>query len=416
LKFFTTASKAQLAAEGKRGPLAGFVDKGAAQRQQQATDLRNQVRDQERALRDAFRGKPPVPPIGAALAGEAGKGKDAINELGVSWKGLLRIFATQFAFQALGNFIGAVKDATSAAIDFELQLARIGTISQEFSARGLDATADTIEELSSRFGTPIEEAAAGLYNILSDQIESASEALEVFAVANELAAATGADASDTAALLTGVINAYGLSAGNAREISDQFFVTIDKGRVSAQGLANTFDRIAPLAAQLGIDLTEVNASLAELTIQGVKEDDAMTQLTNVMLKLIKPTEALQAEFARLGISSAEAGITIFGFEGLLRKLTENTGESATEIGKLFNQIRGTRGVVGIISRDAADFQETLKAIQEASKGVGATAEASAKVLGTPAATVKKELTELRNFLVDDIGRGILSFAALTSSH
>lgn len=414
LKFFTTASKAQQAGEGKRGPLSSFVDQNRAQRQRQASDLRNQLREQEQALRNAFRGPPPVPPIAAGLAGEAGKARNTIQELGVSWKGLLRIFATQIAFQALGSFIGQINDATAAAIDFELQLARIGTISEEFAARGLDATADTIDALSARFGTPIEEAAAGLYNILSDQIESAAEATEVFSVANEFAAATGASAADSASLLTGIINAYGLSAGNAREISDQLFVTIDRGRVSAENIANTFGRIAPLAAQLGIDLFEVNAALAELTIQGVKESDAITQLTNVMLKLIKPTDALQVEFDKLGVGSAEAGIAIFGFDGFLRKVTADAGDSASEIGELFNQIRGTRGVIGIISRDAEEFEQTLQAIKKASEGVGATAEASARVLGTPAATVKKELTDLRNFLVDDIGRGIVSFAALAS--
>lgn len=414
LKFFTTASKAQLAGEGQRGPLAGFVDQNRAQRQQQAADLRNQLREQEQALRNAFRGPPPVPPIAAGLAAEGDKAKRTISDLGVSWKGLLRIFATQIAFQALGNFIGAIREATASSIDFELQLARIGTISEEFAVRGLDSTADTISQLSAQFGTPIEDAAAGLYNILSDQIETAAEATEVFAVANELAAATGANAADTASLLTGVLNAYGLEAGNAREISDQLFVTVDRGRVTIQNIAQTFGRLTPLAAQLGIGFDELNASLAELTIQGVKESDAITQLTNIMLKLIKPTTALQAEFDRLGISSAEAGIAIFGFEGFLREVTANAGESASEIGELFNQIRGTRGVIGIISRDAEDFAETLNAIRTASEGAGATAEAFQRVQGTAAQRVKQELTELRNFLVDDIGRGILQFAALAA--
>jgi TP901 family phage tail tape measure protein len=417
------------------GPLTSFVNDRASRIQQEANRLQqeadqrsiatfnqkvrfeNTLLDAERQkiklqdqgatqqLRTAF-GRPTIP-----LGDEASKqGKTAtgvFNEVGLSYKGLLKIFATQIAFSAIGQFVSAAKEGVSAAIDFETQLGQIQTISEEFRTQGLNATADAVRELSDQFGAPIQDVAAGLYESLSNQVGNATESVNFLTEALRFGKGAVTSTADSVDLLSGIMNAYGFSAASAASISDQLFVTIDRGRVKGEDLANTFGRVAPLAATLGIQLGELNTGLAELTIQGVKPSDALTQLTNVMLKLIKPTEDLQKVFDKLGVSSAEAGIAAFGFDGFIRKVTADADGSATEIGKLFNQIRGTRGVIGIVSRDTQKYADTLAEISNASRNASRAIEASNTVLATPGQQLTIELNKAKNFLINDFGRSAI---------
>jgi phage tail tape measure protein, TP901 family, core region len=411
------AEAAQIQARSDQAAIAAFNQKVAFE--QKLVDFENQKRKiqfraGDNAVREAF-GKPSIP-LGSTFADEQKKSQSAMNEIGISYRGLLKIFATQIAFKALGSFIQAAKEGTAEAIKFETQLGQIQTISEEFTTRGLNATADAVRELSDRFGQPIEDVAAGLYETLSNQVGNATESIGFLNTAltfSKGAVTTTADAVD---LLSGIMNAYGFTAASAANISDQLFVTIDRGRVKGSELANTFGRVAPLAAQLGIDLTEVNTALAELTIQGVKPNDALTQLTNVMLKLAKPSEALKEVFNQMGVASAEAGIAIFGFDGFLREIGKTTDGSVTELGKLFNQIRGTRGVIGIISRDNEKYAETLREIQTASRETSRSIEAANKVLSTPGQQLTIELNKARNFLINDFGRSAITvFNAFTQN-
>lgn len=363
----------------------------------------------ESSLRDAFRGprEPPTRGVASASGEDSNKFLANIRRMSDGWQGLVKIFATQIVFNALGNVIRQLEEGVRAASDFEIQLAQIQTISGEFTAQGLDATADAVERLSNRFGQPIEDVAAGLYEALSNQIGDATDATLFLNEALEFSKASVTSAADSVDVLSGVINSYGLTAASAGAISDQLFVLIDRGRVKGEELANTVGRILPLAKSLGINFAEVSAAVAELTIQGVKTNDAFTQITNVMLKLLKPTEALKAVFNELGIANAEAGIALFGFDGFLREVTKNAKGSASEIAELFNQVRGTRGVIGIVTRDTATYAETLREIENASSGAGRAQEAAEKILATNAAQLQRSLTELRNFLVNDIGRTAL---------
>jgi TP901 family phage tail tape measure protein len=408
LKFFTSASAAQLAGEGKRGPLSSFVDASAERRAAQQKAALDSLRQQEAALRAAFGrggGGSPLTRIAAGAEGDGKKLTKIFNDVGQSWRNLTKTLITiSFAISGLRQIADIFSDGTKAARDFEIQLAQIQTISQEFQRAGLDATAEAVRRLSDQFGQPIEDVASGLYETLSNQIGNAAESTAFLSDALTFSRAAVTSTADAVDLLSGVINSYGLTAASAGNISDQLFVTIDRGRVRGSELANTFGRILPLANTLGIELSEVNTALAELTIQGVKPSDALTQMTNVMLKLIKPTEALQKVFDDMGIASAEAGIAIFGFDGFIREVTKNAKGSATEIGELFNQIRGTRGVLGIITRDSEKYAETLREIQQASEGTGAAIKAANIILQTPAQQLTIELNKVRNFLINDIGR------------
>lgn len=309
------------------------------------------------------------------------------------------------SIQELGRaFADGARDAST----FEFRLAEILTIANG-SFGGLDNVADVVTRLSNEFGQPGPDVAAGLYEVLSNNIKDASDATLVLTESLQFSRAALATTRDSVLVVTGVLNSYGFAATSATRITDILFKTIDVGRVTGEELANTIGRILPLAATLGVRFEEVAASLATLTIQGVNAADAETQLTNIFLKLIRPTEALKRRYEEMGIATAEAGIAAFGFQGFLIELTKTSGTTASEIGELFNQIRGTRGVLGQVATGASIYAKNLEEIEKASDGA---ADAASKLIReTNAGVLQAELEKVRNFLVNDFGRSVLSVLA-----
>ena len=94
-------------------------------------------------------------------------------------------------------------------------------------------------------------------------------------------------------------------------------------------------------------MEELQASFISLTIGGVKATEAATQLRGVMTGLLKPSEGMKGAFREIGVESGEAAIATWGFQGTLQKLISTTGGSASEIAKLFQNVRGLAGVLAV---------------------------------------------------------------------
>jgi TP901 family phage tail tape measure protein len=330
--------------------------------------------------------------------GNANKGLNVTATLG----SLAKVFVLQEAVAALRAVVSALGDSVEEARKFELQIAAVLTISKELQTDGLDKTAASVRRLANEFGQPIGEVAKGLYDTISNQVGDAGESFSFLTTSLVFARAALTNTANAGNLLSGVLNSYGLRAGSAQRVSDVLFKTIDVGRVTAEELANTFGRVLPLAAELGISLEEVSAQLATLTIQGLSVDESLTQISNVMLKLLKPNEELKALLKSLGYESVQAGIAAFGYQGLLQKLLDTTDGSTEATGELFNQVRALKGVIGITGEQADLYAKSLKSIRDNS--IGAAKAASDLIAASPAAKFTKEFETVKNVFTDEFGR------------
>jgi hypothetical protein len=138
----------------------------------------------------------------------AGTGPKAVSGGGASTD-VASTFAATLASNLLSRAIfattTALKDATSAAIEYELTLARIQTIAGADVA-SISQLGGEVRALSDAFGLPALEVAAGLYDLLSNQVGSAAEATQIFTSALKLANVTGASTSESVNAISSVIN------------------------------------------------------------------------------------------------------------------------------------------------------------------------------------------------------------------
>lgn len=317
----------------------------------------------------------------------------------LSWQSVLRIFTIQVAHQAIARLTGLIRDSLAAAQDYEIQLAAIRTINEDFSG-GLDATSAAISGLAGEFAKPVEDIAAGFYQILSDQIENSSDALLVLTESLKLSRAALSTTEEAAGTITGVLNAFGKQTFETAHISDVLFRTVDLGRVTLSELANSLGKVNVLSSRLGVTFEEQQAALATITIQGIDAAEGMTFLRNAFLKLLSPTENMKKAFKEIGVSSAEVGIATFGLQGFLEKLVSVSGDSATELGELFGRLRATQGALALTGENAEKFRKALQKIEDSA---GATKKAAEEIAAAPAEKLRQIGQQIRTDFIE-LGR------------
>lgn len=348
----------------------------------------------------------PAAPAPAAPAAPAGGGNlpPGATNLTVSPSMIGRILTTQAVIKGLRLTERAFIDATKRAAEFEVKVAQIATIAgNEFG--GLDDISRQVRQLAETFGTDLAKTAEGVYETISNQVGNATDAFQVNTAAMKLAVGTGSQAADTMNLISGAMNSFGMDASRAEEIAAKFFQTIDLGRIKANELANTYGRVAPVAAQLGITFDEVNAALSVITIQGTKTNEAMTQLRGIMNALQKPSVAMKDALAQLGFSESRAAIETMGLGRLLVELKRTTDGSATAMAKLFPRIRGLTGAIVLARKDGEAFEGTLAKI--ATTGQELLNQKFDLVMSTNAKQVEVELNKLKIAMTDDLGSALL---------
>ena len=292
--------------------------------------------------------------------------KAAGNQMILSWTSVARIFAIQTIHQGISKITSSLASSLKGAREYQKQLAEIQTIGPEFKKdfAGLD---EQVKAFSRLTGFYLDESTAGLYQTLSNQVASTGDKFTFMGRAADLAIAGVASLDSTVNLLSSSINSYGKSSEEAGILSGKLFKTVELGRLRIDEIANSYGRVLGLSAQIGISFDEVNASMATLTRSGLDWSEAITLITNVSLKLAKPTKALQKIFDQIGVSGAEAGISAFGFQGLIKEIGKVSGTTATALGKVFGRVRAVRGASGLIGEAAQGYADSFKQIQEANE-------------------------------------------------
>lgn len=277
---------------------------------------------------------------------------------------LARIAEATLFKTALNNVTSAFGEGIAKAKEYQIQISLIRTVSQD-AQLSFGQWSKGIRDVSDKLGIDLVDTAKAAYDAIQSQVVTGPQTLKFLETAGNLARTTGTNIKQSGDLLASVIQGFNQSITQADDTAAKLFKTVELGRIQVSELTNTMGKVAPSANVLGISFEEVAASLSTLTRQGIKTTDATTLVTNVIVKLAKPTEALKGFIQSLGFSSSEAAIKTLGFAGVLRELEKATsGGKLEELAVFFNELRGLRGAVGLTSV-FGDFEKDLKEIDNA---------------------------------------------------
>lgn len=293
----------------------------------------------------------------------------------------------------LGSLVGitsvtaALVGVTKQAIAFEDAMTEVSTLTNTMDMSELT---QEVKALSAEFGSDKITQAKALYQVISAGASTAAEATEVLAVANKLAVGGVTDVATAADGLTSAINAYGLEASQALDVSDMMFTAMKAGKTTIGELSGNIGKLAPIAAQAGVGMDELFAATAAVTKTGLDTSMTMNSLRQAIAGILKPSSEASETAEELGLQFNAASLKSKGLVTTLQEVMTATKGNTETLTKLFGSVESLGAVMALTSESGArDFLEILGQMEQRS---GATDEAFEKISQTTGflATVLRE--------------------------
>ena len=276
-----------------------------------------------------------------------------------------------------------LRDATKAALAFGKEMANVATLLNTQTPKGikqLQILKQQILALRPELGSA-RDLTKGLYQALSAGVAPA-QAVRLVGEAALFAKAALTDTLTAVDVMTTVMNAYGLSAEDAASVSSTLFKTIELGKITGEELASSLSRVIATAAQLNIDLPELNAGIATMTKTGVPAAEAMTSMAAI-LRTFTSVEATK-RFDELGISQAKIRDIIAkdGLNAALQELDKRLKGNTAAMAALFRESEAQKGIFILLGKGADEYKRALGVLKKAQEEATATTIAAEKQFAT----------------------------------
>jgi TP901 family phage tail tape measure protein len=335
-----------------------------------------------------------------------GAGRQA-EKTGSSFAGMGKTMSKLAA--GLGITIGfsaitaSLVQVTGAAAKFEKSMAEVGTLTNSMDMGKLT---QQVKELTAEFGGDLNVQARALYQIISAGASDAASATNILTAANKLAIGGVTDVATAADGLTSAMNAYGLTADKAADVSDMMFVAMKAGKTTIGELSANVGHLAPIAAQAGMSMEQLFAATATITKSGVETSMAMNSLRQTLANILKPSEDATKMAAQLGIQFDAAGLKSMGFSKMLELVKEKTQGNTEQLARLFPSVESLGSVMALVGETGAkDFAANLDAM---AVRAGATQEAFDKMSQTTAFLGSVLKAKLANVVIE-VGTSMLEY-------
>jgi len=211
--------------------------------------------------------------------------------------------------------VAATGIAVKAFASFQAQIANVSTMLTKQTMHLIPTYATAILDMAKQFGASTKTLAEALYNILSASI-APEKAMKTLAVVSKAATAGLTEVGTAAYAITGILNAYGLSADKAGEVSDILFAAVKMGQTTFDQLSSSVGRATAIAASAGVSFEEVAAALATITRGGISTDEAVTSLRMAIIALQGNTEGAVKLAKQHGVTLSYEALQTKGLIGM----------------------------------------------------------------------------------------------------
>lgn len=230
--------------------------------------------------------------------------------------------------------------------------------------------------LADEFGTNAAFQVKAFYGAVSAGASDTADAINIVNSANKLAIGGITDVATGVDILTTATNAYAASGLTASDASDALFVGMKAGKTTIGELASGLGNVIPIAASLGVEMDELVAGTAALTLQGLSTASAITSLRAILSGVAKPTSQAAKLAKELGIDFSTTALRAKGLSGFLEDVVDKTGGSADKLSVLFGSVEALNAALAFAGSGGESFTQILDSMSDKA---GATDEAFQKV-------------------------------------
>jgi len=311
---------------------------------------------------------------------------------------------------------GAVASAVRSFADYEDQLAIINTVAN-LSAQELTDLGVSLRKTAMESGVFLEDLTSGYYDLVSAGI-AAKDAQTVLNAAVKLGIGGLASTGESINLLTTALNAYGLKTKDVERVTNGFAQSIAAGATTASEIAASFGRVAPTAAAAGIEIEELQATIAQMTVKGIPAAEVATAVRNAITALQRPTKELDKAQAKLGINFKNLARNK-GLAVAYQELSKYAKENGVEMIDLVGRVEAVQFALSTTGPEFKAYNENLRAVRRSSRDGGVAARQMAQRQDTLARTFSRLRETVRDTVlifgeklapaINRIGRRITAF-------
>lgn len=312
--------------------------------------------------------------------------------------------------------VGAVATAVRSFADYEDQLAIINTVAN-LSAQELTDLGVSLRKTAMESGVFLEDLTSGYYDLVSAGI-AAKDAQTVLNAAVKLGIGGLASTGESINLLTTALNAYGLKTKDVERVTNGFAQSIAAGATTASEIAASFGRVAPTAAAAGIEIEELQATIAQMTVKGIPAAEVATAVRNAITALQRPTKELDKAQAKLGINFKNLARNK-GLAVAYQELSKYAKENGVEMIDLVGRVEAVQFALSTTGPEFKAYNDNLRAVRRSSRDGGVAARQMAQRQDTLARTFSRLRETVRDTVlifgeklapaINRIGRRITAF-------
>lgn len=314
--------------------------------------------------------------VGAA----AGESVGGFDRLGIA---LGKLGAQIALFETIRRVVVFAAQQTQDLDSASAAVRTLGVNSDELTTR--------LRALSTELGGSVSviELTKAAYDVASSGFASAGDATQVLRAASLGAKGGFAELNDVVQAVTGVLNAYGLSADQATNIVDTFLQTQNDGVITVRQYAAEIGNVASIAAASGVSLQELNAAIATATLRGVPVAQTFTGIRQALSSIIKPSEQAKDLARSLGLDYSVAALQSKGFAGVLSDVQAKTGGATDKLAVLLGSVEAQAAVQPLLNDKLVKYNELLGKQAQSSGAAAAAAKINSE-------TISGGLTQIGN--------------------
>lgn len=342
--------------------------------------------------------------------------EDEIGKTGTKIQG---VFQKAFNFEMISN---AVSKISGSLATLQEPLIAIDKNARQIGTLGVDNWKALEDQFKSLQKTTGADAAAGL-DALYDAVSAGTVrvvngqadlkgAFDFIQSASKLAKAGASDVKATTDALTNVMNSYGVGADKAMSVSDSIMGAVKFGKTTVGEMAANVANVAPVAAQVGLSIDEMNAAIAGITKVGIKTGPATTMLRQSLVELQKPTANLQIVMQKAGVSINT--LKVDGAAKTFIKLKKTMEEMGITANQAFSSVEAAGAMNALTTQMDGDYiiNNAMAAMKESKGLVNQSAALMNDAIGNTAARAFNKLQGFVNDFLGSLGPG---FNALVAS-
>ena len=309
------------------------------------------------------------------------KSRDGIKEL----QGVL---ASAGIAATLNEIKNGFFDCSEAAAQFETSTAMVATIA-DTSQKSLSSISKEVRSYSNETGEAASDMAEATYQAISASVNTA-DAAAFAGTATKLAVGGFTSATTAVDVLTTAINAYGLAASDATQLSDYLITTQNLGKTSVDQLAQSVGKVIPLASAYNVQMDNLSSAYAVLTANGIATAESGTYLKSMLNELGDTgsgvSEVLLNSTGKTFAQLMEQGYSLGDVMAMLGNAVD--GDS-TAFNALWNSTEAGIGALSLFNAGADKYNSVLDSMRTS-------AGATEKAYSTMADTTDKSKQRMEN--------------------